>query len=131
MTEAERSLLAAYVERFNARDFDALRDLLAEEVRLDLVNRTRMNGRREVATYFGNYARVDDWHLVPGFVDRHPAILVDDPGDPSGKPAYFVLLQWAENKLLRIRDFRYARYAMDGAELLRLDDRIARTISPA
>src|SRR5262249_8626195 len=35
--EPERSLLAAYVERFNARDFDAIRDMLADEVRLDLV----------------------------------------------------------------------------------------------
>ena len=32
--EPERSLLAAYVERFNARDFDALRKMLADEVRL-------------------------------------------------------------------------------------------------
>ena len=28
----------AYVERFNARDFDAVRGMLADDVRLDLVN---------------------------------------------------------------------------------------------
>src|SRR5579871_6568336 len=43
LAEADRVLLAKYVERFNARDFDAVRDMLAEEVRLELVNRTRMN----------------------------------------------------------------------------------------
>ena len=42
LAEAERSLLAAYVDRFNARDFDAVRDMLADEVRLELVNRSRM-----------------------------------------------------------------------------------------
>src|SRR5258707_9878074 len=63
LREPERSRLAAYVDRFNARDFDTIRDLLAEDVQLDLVNRTRMSGRTEVGTYFGNYARVHDWRL--------------------------------------------------------------------
>ena len=45
MSEHERMLLSAYVERFNARDFDAVRDMLAAEVRLDLVARSRMSGR--------------------------------------------------------------------------------------
>ena len=55
LAEPERSLLAAYVDRFNARDFDAIRDMLADEVRLELVNRSRMNGRHEVGKYFHNY----------------------------------------------------------------------------
>src|SRR5262249_30317191 len=50
--EPERSLLAAYVERFNARDFDAIREMLADEVRLDLVAKLQKKGRTEVATYF-------------------------------------------------------------------------------
>jgi RNA polymerase sigma-70 factor (ECF subfamily) len=55
--------------------------MLAEEVRLELVNRTRMKGRGEVGRYFHNYADVDDWHFVPGLVDRRPALLVCDPRD--------------------------------------------------
>ena len=117
LSGSERMLLAAYVERFNARDFDAIRDMLADEVRLELVARTRMSGRREVGTYLHNYARTGDWRLVMGFVERLPAILVSDPGDPSGGPSYFVLLEWQDGKLFRIRDFRYARYAIEGAEL--------------
>src|SRR5216683_969134 len=81
LAEPERSLLAEYVDRFNARDFDAIRDILADEVRLELVNKTRMNGKVEVGRYFGNYSLVQDWQLVPGFVDRRPAILVRDPRD--------------------------------------------------
>ena len=80
LTEPQRSLLAAYVDRFNARDFDAIRNMLADEVRLELVNKTRMNGKGEVGKYFGNYSLVQDWQLVPGFVDRRPAVLVRDPG---------------------------------------------------
>jgi RNA polymerase sigma-70 factor (ECF subfamily) len=120
LSEPQRSLLNAYVDRFNARDFDAIRDMLADEVRLELVNKTRMNGKGEVRKYFGNYSLVEDWQLVPGFVDRRPAILVRDPRDASGAPTYFVLLDWVGDRLIGIRDFRHARYATDGAELLML-----------
>jgi RNA polymerase sigma-70 factor (ECF subfamily) len=118
LAEPERSLLAAYVDRFNARDFDAIRDMLADEVRLELVNKSRMKGRSEVGKYFHNYDRTGDWHFVPALVDRRPALLVRDPGDQSGTPAYFVLLQWAGDRLLNIRDFRYARYVTEGAEVV-------------
>ena len=115
--EPERSLLAAYVERFNARDFDAIRDMLADEVRLDLVAKVQRKGRTEVATYFDNYARLEDWHFVPGLMDGRPAVLVRNPSDPAGKVGYFILLQWEGDRVANIRDFRFARYATEGAEL--------------
>jgi RNA polymerase sigma-70 factor (ECF subfamily) len=118
LVEPERSLLAAYVERFNARDFDALRRILTDEVRLELVNKVRLNGRSEVGNYFHNYDQVDDWQLVPGLVDRRPAVLVRAPDDPTAKPAYFILLAWAGDRVSDIRDFRFARYVTDGAEIL-------------
>ena len=118
LAEADRQRLAAYVARFNARDFDALRAQLADEVKVEVVNRTRLNGRGEVSRYFGNYSQTTDWHLVPGLVDRHPAVIVHDPDRPSGPPIYFLLLDWAGDRLLGIRDFRYARYAVEDAELV-------------
>jgi len=118
LAEPERSLLADYIAKFNARDFDAIRNMLGDEVRLDLVARKQMTGRREVGTYFQNYSSLHDWHLAPGFVDGHPAVLVHDPRDASATPAYFVLLQWADGRIGNIRDFRYARYATEGAEFL-------------
>jgi RNA polymerase sigma-70 factor (ECF subfamily) len=121
LTEPQRSLLAAYVDRFNARDFERIRDMLADEVRLELVNRTRMTGRSEVGKYFGNYSLAQDWQLVLGFVDRRPAVLVRDPRDPSARPVYFVLLEWTGDRLANIRDFRHARYAAEDADLVTLD----------
>jgi RNA polymerase sigma-70 factor, ECF subfamily len=117
LAESERLLLAAYVDRFNAHDFDAVRTMLADEVRLELVSKLRVRGRSEVENYFGRYAEVEDWHFVPGLVDRRPAALVRDPRNPSGAPSYFVLLEWAGDRLVSIRDFRFARYATEGAEL--------------
>jgi RNA polymerase sigma-70 factor, ECF subfamily len=121
LAEPERARLAAYVERFNARDFDALRALLADDVRLDLVGRTRVSGRRDVAQYFHNYSSRHDWQFVAGSVEGRPAALVRDRSESAGRPAYFVLLDWADGRLIGIRDFRYARYAAAEAELSVID----------
>ncbi len=118
MSEADRVRLGVYVAHFNARDFDAIRGLIADDVRLDLVNKTRMNGKAEVSRYFGNYEKAADWHLAPGLVEGHPAILVFDPDVPGGAPKYFMLLRWLAGKVATIRDFRHAAYAIDGAEFL-------------
>jgi RNA polymerase sigma-70 factor (ECF subfamily) len=118
LSEADRTRLGAYVEHFNARDFDAIRDMIADDVRLDLVNKTRMNGKAEVSRYFGNYSKAQDWHLVPGMVEGRPAILVFDPGARSEKPKYFMLLQWSADKVATIRDFRHACYVAEDVEFL-------------
>jgi RNA polymerase sigma-70 factor (ECF subfamily) len=116
LSEAERDRLGVYVAHFNARDFDAIRAMIADDVRLDLVNKARMNGKAEVSRYFGNYSKVDDFHLVPGLVEGRPAILVFDPNEPGSGPKYFMLLQWSADKVATIRDFRHAPYIIDGAE---------------
>ena len=115
---ADRERLGAYVAHFNARDFDAIRAMIADDVRLDLVSRTHRRGKAEISSYFGNYAEVSDWRLVPGLVEGRPAILVFDLNGPVAGPKYFVLLEWAAGKVTTIRDFRYASYVIDGAEYL-------------
>jgi len=110
--------LQTYVDRFNARDFDAIRAMIADDVRLDLVSKTRMRGKVEVSRYFGNYAKVSDWHLVPGLVEGRPAILVFDPNERGSSPKYFMLLDWSAGQVATIRDFRHAPYVIDGAEYL-------------
>src|SRR5215510_1908315 len=120
LSEDERALLGAYIDRFNARDFDTVRDMLADEVRLDLVTRARVKGRVEVSNYYGNYARLKDWRFALGAVDGQPAALAFDPEDLAAPPIYFVLLRWNGGKLIDIRDFRYARYATEGAEFVTL-----------
>jgi len=118
LPDADRERLGAYVAHFNARDFDAIRAMISDDVRLDLVSRTHRRGKAEIVRYFGNYAKVSDWRLVSGLVEGRPAILVFDPNGPDAGPKYFVLLGWAAGKVTTIRDFRYAAYVIDGAEYL-------------
>jgi RNA polymerase sigma-70 factor (ECF subfamily) len=117
LSAEERARLTGYIDHFNAREFDVLRNLLAEEVKVDLVNRRRLQGRGAVSNYFGNYERATHWHLVPGFVEGRPAILVYNPANPAGPPTYFILIEWRADRLLTIRDFLYAPYVMEGAEV--------------
>lgn len=106
-------LLDQYAQRFNARDFEGVRALLSEEVRLDLVGRVKLHGKTEVSGYVGRYATQDDWKFVPSVVEGQPAMVVIDPRDARLAPLYFVLLRLEGGLIARIRDFRYARYAND------------------
>jgi RNA polymerase sigma-70 factor, ECF subfamily len=118
LSDADRARLGAYVAHFNARDFDAIRAMIADDVRLELVGKTRLDGKAEVSRYFGNYSGISDWHLAPGSVEGRPAILVFDPDDRDAGPKYFMLLGWTAGKVATIRDFRHAPYVIEGAEYL-------------
>jgi RNA polymerase sigma-70 factor (ECF subfamily) len=117
LADADRSRLAMYVECFNARDFDSVRLMLADDVQLDLVNRLRAKGRDQVGEYLHRYALAEQWRFEAGLVDGRPAMLVFDRHDPARWPAYFVALEFAEEGVVGIRDFLFARYALDGADL--------------
>jgi RNA polymerase sigma-70 factor (ECF subfamily) len=120
LDEQERALLARYVDRFNARDFDAVRAMLADEVRLDLIGRAKFRGVAEVGQYFHKYAQVDDWRLALGIVEDRPAILVYDPREESSQPAFFMLIEWDAGQVSRIRDYRYAHHVLRDADIVRV-----------
>jgi len=97
-----------YVKLFNARDWDGVRGMLVDDVRLDLVGRAQRIGR-SVGEYFTNYDRADDWHLVPAWLDGREAIAVfASSGD--ARPRYFIELDTSPSGVVAIRDFRYVPY---------------------
>jgi RNA polymerase sigma-70 factor (ECF subfamily) len=117
---AMRDRLRAYADRFNARDFDALRALLAEDVRLDVVGRAKAAGRMEVGGYFTRYGQNFDWRVRAGVAEGRPAILIAAPADPADFVRWVVLLEWRDGKLQTIRDFRYARYIVEALTITAL-----------
>jgi RNA polymerase sigma-70 factor (ECF subfamily) len=121
LSEHEQQLLTTYADLFNARNFEGVRAMLADELRFDLVNRVQSTGKSSAISYFGNYGRLGGWRFAPGMVDRRPALLAFDPDDVLGTPIYFVVLEWAGDLVTAIRDFRYARYALEGAEIMVLE----------
>jgi RNA polymerase sigma-70 factor (ECF subfamily) len=108
--------VARYVSLFNARDWPAVRAMLAEDVRLDLVSRAQRAGRRDVSNYFTRYDAVDDWHLVPAWLDGREVIAVfRRPSDP--RPSYFVALTLRDGFIVLIKDFRYVSYILNEASI--------------
>jgi RNA polymerase sigma factor (sigma-70 family) len=107
--------LARYASLFNAHDWDGVRALLADDVKLDLVSRRKAAGRREVGIYFTNYERVAAWHLIPGWLDGDEVIAVVPA--PGARPRYFIEVTWRDDRVIAIRDFRYVRYIVDEAAI--------------
>jgi RNA polymerase sigma-70 factor (ECF subfamily) len=117
LSEAMRARLVAYVEGFKVGDFDAVRAMLADDVKLDLVATSfQKRGKTEVGEYYGAYeAASDKWAFAPAAVDGHAAMLVYERAVSLATPAYFVVLGFDGGRVSRIHDFLYARYAMECA----------------
>jgi RNA polymerase sigma-70 factor, ECF subfamily len=109
--------LARYAALFNARDWDGVRAMLVDDVKLELVSRWKAAGRREVSTYFTNYDSVTDWHLVPGWLDsREVLVVLREPR--AARPAYFIELKLVDDdRVAVIRDFRHVPYIAYEAEI--------------
>jgi RNA polymerase sigma factor (sigma-70 family) len=121
LADDERRRLQNYVAAFRAGDFEAIRQMLADDVRLDLVDRLKLKGRSEVSPYFARYAEATHWRFAFGAVDGQPAILVYDSRGPMDRPAHFVVLAWRADEIAEIKDFLFAPYAMEACDWLRLD----------
>jgi RNA polymerase sigma-70 factor (ECF subfamily) len=87
--------------------------MLSTEVRLDLVARAQRHGKADVGNYFSNYSKFFNWRLTHGSIEGRDVILVFTDGESS--PSYFVLIEWRDQKIFKIRDFRYARYVLQSA----------------
>ena len=107
----DRALLERYVSLFNARDWDGVRDLLAEECQLDLVAKAARKGKKGVGVYFANYAN-DDVRLAVGRAEGRDVLGVYRPA-ASAEPAYVVALDFDGDRVRLIRDFRYVPYLME------------------
>jgi RNA polymerase sigma-70 factor (ECF subfamily) len=117
LSDGMRARLITYVEGFKIGDFDTVRAMLADDVKLDLVTKLRKQGKSEVGEYYTAYAAAKQWAYAAGVVDGRAAMIVYDRAISLGTPAYFVALDFNGDRLVSIHDFLYARYAMDGVDL--------------
>ena len=120
MSDSDRRKIAAYVDLFRSGDFDAIRAMLADDVKLELVNRLQWEGRDKISPYFTRYAQETKWRFALGAVEGQPAMLVFDSAGPMERPAHFVLIDWSENRIIEIRDFLFAPYVLETIDWVRL-----------
>ena len=103
------AVVARYIALFNARDWEGVRALLADEVKLDLVSRSQRSGRRDVSGYVANYAKSNEWFLVPAWLDGKEVVGVFR-NEREAKPSYFIELGIVDGRVVSVRDFRYVPY---------------------
>jgi RNA polymerase sigma-70 factor (ECF subfamily) len=120
MSHAARHKMVDFVDLFRTGDFDALRAMLADDVKLELVNRLKWQGRDKIVPYFTRYAEETKWQFAFGAVEGRPAMLVFERS-ATEKPAYFVLVDWRDDQITAIRDFLFAPYALESADWVRLN----------
>ena len=109
--------VARYVTLFNQRDWEALRALLADDVKLVQSTYPLRAGAADVGMFFGIYSRSAPVRLAPAWLDGREVIAVYE--DPQAvKPSYLMWLEWRNDRISFIRDYKYVRYVIDDAELV-------------
>src|SRR6516164_7053670 len=112
--------VARYVDLFNRRDWERLRSMLADDVRLIQSTYPPRAGAADVGTFFGIYSRSAPVRLVPAWLDGREVIAVYE--DAAAKPSYMMWLEWTDGRISFIRDYKYVRYVIDDAELILAPD---------
>jgi RNA polymerase sigma-70 factor (ECF subfamily) len=106
-----------YAELFNRRDWDSLRALLADDVKLTQSSHPPRTGRADVGMFFTIYAKSENVWLAPAWLEGREVIAVfEDRADP--KPSYMMWLEWRDGRISFIRDYRHVRYVAADAELM-------------
>jgi RNA polymerase sigma-70 factor (ECF subfamily) len=113
--------VARYVALFNAQNWDGLRALLADDVRLHQSTYPVRVGSADVGRFFTIYATFDGVRLEPAWVEGREVIAVFEKG-AGLVPSYFMWLEWRDGRISFIRDYRYARYVVGDAKLLLATD---------
>jgi RNA polymerase sigma factor (sigma-70 family) len=109
--------VAQYAALFNGRDWDGLRALLADGVRLKQSSHPMRAGAADVGMFFTLYAKMDDLRLAPAWLGNREVLAVFD-GPDAPKPSSMMWLAWEDDKIAFIRDYRYDRYVMDDVDLV-------------
>jgi len=109
--------VARYVALFNGRDWDGLRAMLADDVRLVQSTYPLRAGAAEVGMFFGIYSRSAPVRLAPAWLDGREVIAVYEDA-AAVKPSYLMWLEWKDGRISFIRDYKYIRYVVDDAELV-------------
>jgi RNA polymerase sigma factor (sigma-70 family) len=115
-TRPPSAAVARYVVLFNQRDWNGLRALLADDVKLHQSLHPVRAGRADVGLFFTLHAKIDGVLLAPAWLEGREVIAVfEDRADP--KPSYIMWLEWRDGRISFIHDYRYVRYVTADAEL--------------
>jgi RNA polymerase sigma-70 factor (ECF subfamily) len=104
-------LLHLYVERFNRRDWDGVRELITADARLRVAD--RFAGPLINAPYFSRYERFSvPWRLAVGEIDGQPAIIGLRQENGEWIPHSVVRVEVTEHRITRVVDYTHCPWLL-------------------
>ena len=109
-----KRIMQLYVDRFNRRDWDGVRELTSADARLKVAE--RFAGKFADAPYFFNYERWSwPWKLALGEVDGEPVVIVLRRGADTWTPHSAIRFDVVGQRIERIVDYIHCPWVIPAA----------------
>jgi RNA polymerase sigma-70 factor (ECF subfamily) len=107
-------VLHLYVDRFNRRDWDGLRELITADARLLVAD--RFAGPLADAPYFSRYERMTTpWRMTVGEIDGQTVVVILRHVDGAWTPHSIVSVQMAGDLITRVVDYGHCPWVLAAA----------------
>jgi RNA polymerase sigma-70 factor (ECF subfamily) len=107
-------VMQLYVDRFNRRDWDGVRELISADARLTVAD--AFAGRLVDAPYFSNYEKWSfPWKLAVAEVDGEPVVVMLQRGADTWTPHSMVRLGVTDQRIDRIVDYAHCAWVISAA----------------
>src|SRR5262244_3252253 len=109
-----KRIMQLYVDRFNRRDWDGVRELTSADARLNVAE--RFVGKFADAPYFFNYERWSwPWQLALGEVDGEPVVIVLRRGADTWTPHSAIRFDVVGQRIEHIVDYIHCPWVIPAA----------------
>ena len=107
-------VMQLYVDRFNRRDWDGVRELISADARLTVAD--AFAGKLMDAPYFSNYEKWSmPWKLAVGEVDGEPVVVILQRGADTWNAYSMVRLSVTGHSIDRIVDYSHCPWVISAA----------------
>jgi len=107
-------LLHLYVDRFNKRDWDGLRELISADAQLRVMD--RFAGPIDKAPYFKNYERLTiPWRMAMAIVDGELAVVALRLRGDEWRPESVVRFEVIDDNIVSIMDYAHCPWVLAAA----------------
>ena len=114
-----KRVMQLYVDRFNRRDWDGVRELVSADARLNVAE--RFAGKFSDAPYFFNYERWPvPWKLALGEVDGELVVIILERGPDTWTAHSVVRLEIIDQSIERIVDYVHCPWVIQAASAVEM-----------
>ncbi|HKB97614.1 MAG TPA: RNA polymerase sigma factor [Terriglobales bacterium] len=115
-------IMQLYVDRFNRRDWDGVRELISADARLNVAD--RFGGKFADAAYFFNYNNWPwPWRLAVGELDGEPVLIILQRGADTWTSYSVIRMNVVGEKIEGIADYIHCPWVIPAAAAVSLADR--------